>query len=120
MTTSDPIAKLVTLAAEQDEVIKQAVRKLAFEVVHEAHKMLHQGSPATRLSVIRSLLPSLVRSLEKQEDQDQNIELQKQLAELMKEVRDGTKVVLEVTPIDPEEDTPHYISGNEYPKKLSP
>lgn len=109
----DPLAELVTHAAAQDEIVKEAVRKLAFEVVHEAHKLLNQGSPATRMSVIRSLLPALVRSLEKTDEGDSNKELQKQLAELMQEVRSGTKVVLDIQPVnDLEEDTP-------YPRKLT-
>lgn len=110
----DPLAELITAAAAQDELVKQAVRKLAFEVVHEAHKLLSSGSPATRMSVIRSLLPSLVRSLEKTEESDGTKELQKQLAELMAEVRSGTKVVLDVQSVeDPAEDAP-------YPRKLTP
>lgn len=109
----DQLAQLVTQAAAQDEIVKQAVRKLAFEVVHEAHKLLNQGSPATRLSVIRSLLPALVRSLEKTDEGDSNKELQNQLAGLMDEIRSGAKVVLDVTPAPaPKEDQP-------YPRKLT-
>lgn len=108
----DPLVELITAAAAQDELVKQAVRKLAFEVVHEAHNLLSKGSPATRMSVIRSLLPSLVRSLEKNEETEGTKELQKQLGELMAEVRSGAKVVLDVTPHPaPAEDTP-------YPRRL--
>lgn len=109
----DPLSQLVTQAAAQDELVKQAVRKLAFEVVHEAHKLLNQGSPATRLSVIRSLLPALVRSLEKQDEGDSNAKLQKELADLMGEIRTGAKVVLDITP------GPAPIEDQPYPRKLT-
>lgn len=109
----DPLQQMLTDAAKQDEVIKLAVRKLAFEVVYEAHNLLSSGSPATRLSVIRSLLPALVRSLEKTDQEDSTATLQKELASLMDEIRTGAKVVLEVQPVAPTEDTP-------YPHKLNP
>lgn len=120
LSPSDPVARMLAEAAEQDETIKKAVRKLAFESILEAHNLLSAGSPATRLSVIRSLLPALVRSLEKTDEHDNTRELQKQLSDLMEEMRTGAKVVLDVSSVDDtKRDQPIRPSQPAHPKKLT-
>ncbi len=113
---SDPLANLLLDAARHDEVIKQAIRKLAWEVVQESHKLLTTGSPSTKMSVIRTLLPSLVRSLEKTEDADTSTQLRDELASLMSEIRSGAKVVLDIQPATAIEQDRPPMTG---PRKLT-
>lgn len=95
-------------ALEDDEVIRRAIRYTAVRALEHANEMLSHGSVANRVTVIRSLMPALVRTLDRKETDDELSKLKTDLHDLMAEMREGVKGL---TPLpedltDIPEDTP--------------
>jgi hypothetical protein len=79
----------ILLAVQDDEIIRKAIRVTALKALQRANEMLDVGSLATRTTVIRSIMPALVKTLERKETDDELTELRRQIVELMEEIRRG-------------------------------
>lgn len=94
--TEDTVALLIR-ALESDEIIRRAIRFTAVKALQHANEMLDRGSVANRVTVIRSMMPALVKTLERKETDDELKQLKAELHDLMAEVRSGIK---DTTPLD--------------------
>lgn len=92
--SDDTLLPLLIRAAEDDEVVRKAVRMLAIKVLDRADFLLTEGSPATRITVIRAIMPALVKTLEKQQDDNELEELRKTLNEVRDELRSGPVTIV--------------------------
>lgn len=87
---------LLMAAAQDDEIVRKAVRMLAMKVLDRADYLLEEGSPATRITVIRAIMPALVKTLEKKQDDDELAELRKVLNEVRDELRTGPTTIVRI------------------------
>lgn len=71
---------------DEDNEIRDAVKRLYLDGLSEARKILTHGSPAIRLQLIRSLLTSAAKTLNKPSDGDDNGELRQKMDELYSSV----------------------------------
>lgn len=73
-----------------DPDVVAAVKSLALEAISQAREMLQPHmTPAIRQQMVRSILPTLVKSLEANRDASTDDELRAQMNDLFAAVRDG-------------------------------
>lgn len=84
---SPDLSALLSLAAQDDELVRSALRILALEVLNESHRLLIEGSTTTKITVMRAIIPALVRTLEKKQDEDELTQMRAKMEEMMAELR---------------------------------
>lgn len=102
--TPEDSLDLLIAALGDDETIRRAIRYTAVKALKHANDMLDRGSVANRVTVIRSMMPALVKTLERKETTDELNHLKEELHALMAEVRGGTEASEAMGVVEP--DTP--------------
>lgn len=90
----------VTEALDDDEV-RLAVKSLALKVLSDVTRLFDYGDPAIKLSVARTLLPSLVKSLATKDENAEVRLMKEQLDTMMQEMRDSRVTRVKVLPGTP-------------------
>lgn len=91
-----------------DEEVKAQTKRLALAVLSEALDLVENGTPQSKHTIIRSLMPALAKGLTRGQESDEIQELRKQMAELLEEVRGPGDTSVKVSVTDAHGDQPHY------------
>lgn len=74
------------LLADAPAVLKTRVLKMTLTALGVAEDLLENGSPQVQMQVMRTVIPTLVKSLANQKDDSELDEMRKEFAELRREI----------------------------------
>lgn len=93
----------VTAVVTDDAEIRSKVGRFVKLAISVAEHDLRTGSPAVRATLIRSVVPAMVKAMTVDDSPDEHAELRAQFSDLMAEIRQG---VYNPAPPEPEVDVP--------------
>lgn len=100
MTESDPLPAAITTVASTDPQINTRVQRLIHVSLSYAERVMASGDPNAKLGVLKSLIPALVKTLDKGEDRDEVIEqLRAEMSEMYTFIREQNTSNLTSAPV---------------------
>lgn len=86
-TSNNPLADAARHIVATDTALQARVRNLLDALLTEAERQLEVAAPATKLAMIRTVLPAMVKESRNQEQDTKIDELQAQVRALMTQTR---------------------------------
>lgn len=112
----NPLAEAAQTVISGDKELQARIRDLVDKMLVEAERQLYAGTPAAKLTMLRSVLPGVVKEARAHEQDGRIIELENQIQLLMIQVRGqigsqqavgGPPLLPTDTPPSPPQASPH-------------
>lgn len=96
------------------EAVKARIVALTLRSLDHAEELLEDGTPQVKMQVMRSVIPTLVKSLAKDEQDAELAELRAQMVELRKDIMRAGTIEATASP------TPEDVEGDEPDLRIAP
>lgn len=83
------VAAAVEAAVGADEELRAEVGSFVRMAITESKRLMVTGSPATKVNLIRSVVPAMVKAMTVDDSADEHSVLREEFRDLMAEVRQG-------------------------------
>lgn len=107
MTDMSQAAEAIGAVSATDPEIKTRVKELALFVLDEVEEAIRYGAPMTKMAVMRSFTPHLIRSLQDKRENEEIEELKREMEELRREIRAAAFPEVETFKVVVGEDKPN-------------
>lgn len=90
---TDPIVTAAAKLAAEDAAVKGAMRDLVLNAIDQAQYLMAHGSMPNRMTLIKALIPAMVKEMAKAEEEDTSQHLRDKMEEVLAQVRGDTAPV---------------------------